>query len=249
MCTLDNSNLVDFIFPGVSSDPPPPPNYFLDQMILGPRNTDVSAMNDRILEQLLGDETVFYSGDSVIVEDGVDAHDARNNDIPAEFLQAVAAPGMPPGKLYLKLGCPVILLRNLNPAQGLCNGTRINVTCMANRVLEACLIGGKHDGKIVLILRISVILSDLLRHLNFSFKRQQFPVQLAFALTINKAQEQLVQYVGLDLRNPVFAHGQLYVALSHVTNSANVWILLPTRADSGDQVAGTTNAVYKDVLL
>ncbi|KIJ05188.1 hypothetical protein PAXINDRAFT_93785 [Paxillus involutus ATCC 200175] len=45
-------------------------------------------------------------------------------------------------------------------------------------------------------------------------RRRQFPVRLAFCMTINKSQGQSVQYVGLDLRTPVFSHGQLYVALS-----------------------------------
>jgi len=33
-------------------------------------------------------------------------------------------------------------------------------------------------------------------------------------MTINKSQGQSVEHVGVDLRTPVFSHGQLYVALS-----------------------------------
>ena len=50
--------------------------------------------------------------------------------------------------------------------------------------------------------------------LSFQLKRRQFPVHLAFSITINKAQGQSVRRVGIDLRVPVFSHGQLYVALS-----------------------------------
>ena len=39
-----------------------------------------------------------------------------------------------------------------------------------------------------------------------------FPLQLAFAMTINKAQGQTLRHVGLCLTEPVFTHGQLYVA-------------------------------------
>ncbi|KAJ7673893.1 hypothetical protein DFH06DRAFT_1173459 [Mycena polygramma] len=42
---------------------------------------------------------------------------------------------------------------------------------------------------------------------------RQFPVHLAFSMTINKSQGQSVDNIGLDLRTDVFAHGQLYVAL------------------------------------
>ena len=47
-------------------------------------------------------------------------------------------------------------------------------------------------------------------------------------MTINKAQGQSLQHVGLDLREPVFAHGQLYVTLSHATSSKHIKILLPS---------------------
>ncbi|KAF8901876.1 hypothetical protein CPB84DRAFT_1679351 [Gymnopilus junonius] len=79
----------------------------------------------------------------------------------------------------------------------------------------------------------------------FHFKRRQFPVRLAFALSINKAQGQSVRYVGINISVPVFAHGQLYVALSHATCKQNVKILLLDNAD----VRATKNIVYPEVLL
>jgi hypothetical protein len=45
--------------------------------------------------------------------------------------------------------------------------------------------------------------------MSFEFKRLQFPVWLAFAMTINKAQGQSLQVSGLNLENPCFSHGQL----------------------------------------
>ncbi|XP_063921237.1 uncharacterized protein LOC135136038 [Zophobas morio] len=52
--------------------------------------------------------------------------------------------------------------------------------------------------------------------LPFTFKRLQFPVRLAFAMTINKAQGQSLRVAGLNLGSPCFSHGQLYVACSRV---------------------------------
>ena len=78
----------------------------------------------------------------------------------------------------------------------------------------------------------------------FKFCCCQFPVRLAFALSINKAQGQSVKYVGLDVHVPVFAHGQLYVALSSATSCLRVKILLP---DPTDPL--TINVVHPEVLL
>jgi len=61
----------------------------------------------------------------------------------------------------------------------------------------------------------------------FKMRRRQFPVRVAFAMTMNKSQGQSLKKVGMDLRNPVFSHGQLYVALSRGTNKSGVKALLP----------------------
>ena len=59
----------------------------------------------------------------------------------------------------------------------------------------------------------------------FRFKRKQFPVRLSFAMTINKSQGQTIPNVGVYLPEPVFSHGQLYVALSRATATANIKVL------------------------
>ena len=77
------------------------------------------------------------------------------------------------------------------------------------------------------------------------FTRRQFPVRLCFAMTINKSQGQSVKYVGLDLRRPVFTHGQFYVGISRVTSVSNI------KAIWEDQVreAKSKNIVFPEVLL
>ena len=236
---------MEFIYPGINSVPPPPPDYFLNRMILAPQNVDVTSFNTKIIDVFHGDEHVYFSADSIVIEKGADS-DTRD-DIPPEFLHSINAPGIPPGEIALKTGALVILLRNLNPGLSLCNGTRMTILQMGDRILEVCLMGGDHDGEIALIPQLAVILTENIKDLMFQFKRRQFPLQLAFALTINKAQGQLVWYIGLDLRNPVFAHDQLYVALSRVTASHNVRVLL--LSDDPDGQSAMVNVVYKDLLI
>ena len=74
-------------------------------------------------------------------------------------------------------------------------------------------------------------------------RRRQFPVQLAFAMTMNKSQGQSLKHVGLDLRTPVFSHGQLYVGLSRCTSGNRLKILVKD-VDGGR----TGNVVYNEIL-
>lgn len=213
------SSLIDFIYPGVSSDPPPPSNYFLRRMILAPRNGDVDSINEEVLSRMTGKAVTYHSTDAIVTEAGADNSDAIEENVPVEVLRSLSASGLPPGELTLKRGCPLILLRNLAPARGLCNGTRMTLLRMSEHVLKVKLIGGDHDGDLAFIPRISLTPSGRSTGFSFMLRRRQFSVRLAFALTINKAQGQSADYVGLDLRVPVFTHGQLYVAFSRATSS------------------------------
>ncbi|GFU94231.1 ATP-dependent DNA helicase [Trichonephila clavipes] len=65
--------------------------------------------------------------------------------------------------------------------------------------------------------------------MSFEFKRLQFPVRLAFAMTINKAQGQSLQECGLNLENPCFSHGQLYVACSRIGKPSDLRTRWKTR--------------------
>ena len=82
--------------------------------------------------------------------------------------------------------------------------------------------------------------------LPFNFRWTQFPLRLAFAMTINKAQGQTLNYVGLCLKEPVFMHGQLYVALSRVTNAANLRMIVPDTEEA--RQGKIKNIVYSEVF-
>jgi hypothetical protein len=139
-------------------------------MILSPRNTDIHDINRKVLNAFPGEETVYCSADSVVYEAGADGHHhgqlpdpqapGRIEEIPVEFLNTLAPNGLPIHKLRLKIGAPVMILRNLSVEQGLCNGTRAVVVRMNNRVVEARILGGEHNGSIVLIPRLNLAPSD-----------------------------------------------------------------------------------------
>ena len=80
---------------------------------------------------------------------------------------------------------------------------------LKQNLIHAEVMTGPARGEIVFLPRIDFIPSDI--ELPFRLKRRQFPIRVAFAMTINKAQGQTLKKVGIYLRNTVFAHGQLYM--------------------------------------
>ena len=110
-------------------------------------------------------------------------------------------------------------------------------------MLEVCLIGGQHDGKTHFIPRIT--LSPPVEAIGFHLSRRQFPVRLAFAMTINKSQGQSVKYIGINFQTPVITHGQFYVAMSRCTSGNCVKVLFPDNSNN----TITKNIVYPEALL
>jgi ATP-dependent DNA helicase PIF1 len=175
------AELIDAVYPALSQNYHNA-NWLQDRPILAPKNEAVHEMTNQILDMLPGVSTEYKSIDTV-----VDADEVVN--FPQEFLNSLLPAGLPPHRLSLKVGSTIILLRNLDPRK-LCNGTRLYVKKMLGNVIEATIVTGKGECETVFIPRIPFILTDL----PFSFKRFQFPVRFAFAVSINKSQGQSIKY-------------------------------------------------------
>jgi len=160
------------------------------------------------------------------------------------FLDTIVASRLPHHKLRLKVGVPVMLLRNLDQQYGLCNGTRLIITRMGKYVLEAKVMTGSNAGEKVFIPRLSLTPSDI--RIPFKVKRKQFPLVVSFAMTINKSQGQSLRHVGIYLPTSVFSHGQLYVTLSRVTSREGLKMLITN--EDGEDVDEMSNVVYEEVF-
>ncbi|CAG8698277.1 3716_t:CDS:1, partial [Ambispora leptoticha] len=217
-------------------------DYIEDRAILTTKNIDVEKINDQILKSIPDKQVFEYkSADSIEEKEEVDS-----SLYTLEFLNSLTPSGMPPHELNLKIDVPVILLRNINPAEGLYNGTRLIIKNCYDYIFEAEILTGVNQGKKIFLPRIRLTPSDL--DLLFQLVRRQFPIKLSFAMTINKVQGQTIPIMGLYLPKSVFTHGQLYVALSRVQSKNNIKVLVEDRHKKEKEGIYTKNIVYREIF-
>lgn len=213
-----------------------------DTAILTPRNITVDEINNYLVSQVPGEEKEYFSADS-FAENEQDSEELKMS-YPLEYLNSLEFPSLPAHKLRLKVGVPVMLLRNLNQNEGLCNGTRLIVTHMGEKVIKTEMLTSTTKREPILLPRI--ILSPTESNHPFTLKRRQFPIRVCYAMTINKSQGQTLSNVSLYLPKPVFSHGQLYVALSRVTTPKGLKILDMSR--TGEKSRTIANIVYREAF-
>ncbi|GJT11589.1 DNA helicase [Tanacetum coccineum] len=245
LCIPDSStalaSLIEFIYDQKTLQRPTTTDL-QKKAIVCPKNEDADMINAEILALVNHEPHVYLSFDEAVPH----GNDGGETELlyPPEYLNSLNFAGFPPHRLEIKVGSPIILLRNLNISGGLCNGTRLIVTQLLSKVIEARIITGTRISEKVFLPRIPLINRDL--QLPFIFKRKQFPVKLCYAMTINKSQGQSLERIGIFLPQPVFAHGQLYVALSRATSPGGLKILIKQSPDDTKNM--TKNIVYKDFL-
>nr|XP_047122496.1 uncharacterized protein LOC100208098 [Hydra vulgaris] len=177
-CLLgENEPLVDKIF-GVAEE-----DDYAKRAILTPNNVDSLAINEEVLDRLPGVVKVYLSADSIETD-----YLNEINNFPVEFLNSLTPSGMPVHCLKLKIGAVIMLLRNLVLKAGLCNGTRLIVRALQNNYIDGQVLTGVSVGKRVFVPRVQLTQSD--SNLPFTLKRRQFPVRLAYSMTMNKSQRQ-----------------------------------------------------------
>ncbi|XP_024995918.1 uncharacterized protein LOC112529076 [Cynara cardunculus var. scolymus] len=104
------------------------PSYITERAILTPKNDMVQELNTFIMDMLPGEGKIYLSSDTVCK--GSVQTNEEDLLYPTEFLNGLQFNGVPNHEIQLKVGAPVMLLRNINQTEGLCNGTRLIVTLL-----------------------------------------------------------------------------------------------------------------------
>ena len=220
-------DLIEHTFPNLQSMSK---EELMGSAIFCPRNDDCWEINKICLNMLPGEARTYLSYDRVEDEDCVSAQ--------TELLNSRRPSGFPDHNLILKVGAPVMLLRNLQC--GLVNGTRMIIRAMHNKVLECEIMVGHRKGEIVFIPRIP--LYDRSNDYPWTMIRVQFCIRLCFSNTIHKSQGSSMQRVGIYVDKDLFAHGQLYVAVSRAMHASGLKCFI----EGGKSML--KNIVYKEIL-
>ncbi|KAF7821805.1 ATP-dependent DNA helicase PIF1-like [Senna tora] len=181
------------------------PSYMVEHAILTLTNEEVDKLNDRIIATYPGEDHILYSFDSV--------DDDPRNLYQQEFLNSISPSGMPPHVLRLKKGVPIMLLRNIDPKVGLCNGTRLLCRDFLPNVIDGKILIRQMKGDRVFIPQISLKPTEG-EHLPFQMTRRQFRVRLSLSLTINKSQGQMIPSVGgMESKHEA---AQVFMLMQHI---------------------------------
>ncbi|GJZ59383.1 ATP-dependent DNA helicase PIF1-like protein [Tanacetum coccineum] len=91
------------------------PTFFQERAILAPTHEVVDMINERMMGLIPGDETLYESSDSVSLVD----YDINFDEsiYTTDFLNGIKMPGLPKHAIKLKIGTPVMLMRNIDQKQ------------------------------------------------------------------------------------------------------------------------------------
>ncbi|PKA58987.1 ATP-dependent DNA helicase PIF1 [Apostasia shenzhenica] len=163
--------LIKEIYPNLNSKTLDP-NYLKTRAILAPRNEEVDYINNIVLSEIKSD-TKTYRSAHIIIPQNDEKYDKKNLYTP-EFLNSLTLLGLPPHSLQLKINTSILLLRNLDQSRGLCNGTKLIVKNLGQRVIEAQITKGSNIQENIIIPRISMTSNQ--NDMSFILKRKQLPI-------------------------------------------------------------------------
>jgi ATP-dependent DNA helicase PIF1 len=183
-------------------------------MILSLRLQDAAYINGFVMELIPGIQFSALASDVFSVDE---------NQLPSEYIATLAIPGAPAFDIPLKIGARYIIIKNY--AVGVVNGTLCKLVSFSRDIIHVKLLTGTRMNSVVMLPKCCFSVLPEASGLPHSFSRTQFPIAVAYCVTVHKSQGQTFNKVGLHFSSDAFAHGQLYVALSRTGSWRQIVVL------------------------
>lgn len=207
------------------------------------RNNQVAALDLRHLNQLHNPTATFSKGDLVITLTGTNAlaseiNQSRLNSLPSHdfYFDAVVSgkfdeKSFPTDKrLRLKQGAQIMMVKN-DPNKQWVNGSLGIIQKLSQDSIKVSFGGYSCPVDPMTWEKIDYDYSPADRKIEpvviGSFR--QYPIKLAWAITVHKSQGKTFDKVIIDLGNGAFAHGQAYVALSRCRSFQDIRLRTPIK--------------------
>ena len=187
------------------------------------KNAEVDEENMQMLSMLPGAEVVIAAQDNWLVDPGPQSDGRRFAERSME-VKAVAL-------LRLKVNAQVMLCKNI-PERGLSNGSRGVVAGFSG---ESPVV--RFDNGAVLVLERNECFAG---NRDGCFKRLQYPLKLAWAVTVHKSQGMTLSRASIQIGD-AFEVGQVYVALSRVSSLDGLFLV-------GGAIHPSVVKAHKDVV-
>jgi ATP-dependent DNA helicase PIF1 len=169
--TTSIRKLIDIVFPELNTYQDNS-ETMINRIILSPKNENVDFINAMLIEQFPGDSIKYYSFDEAI--------NPHAQSFDEDFFNTLTPNGVPPHELILKTNCPIILLRNINLSEGLCNGTRLLCKRFDRNIIDAEIAVGQYKNKRVFFYPVYHLC--LLKMIRVQFGSKELNSQFVYAL-------------------------------------------------------------------
>ncbi|KAG3241157.1 hypothetical protein PI124_g13971 [Phytophthora idaei] len=143
--------------------------WMVDEMYSDINNTEIA--ND----EYFANRTILTNSNAVVQRIN-EVVEQRLEGVSQEFLLTGSVEEDEEVNFFEQEGAPIMMMRNLNPDLGLCNGTRLRIVELKPHVIHATIMTGERQDQHVLIPRIVFISDGEAREFPFRLRRKQFPV-------------------------------------------------------------------------
>jgi ATP-dependent DNA helicase PIF1 len=221
-------------------------NIMHKSCILAATNAQVEYWNSEVQRLNTNETWTLLSRDNF--EECDDPHGFLKAMVTEQVMNECEDPGSaPPHKLLLKLHDICILMRAVSKSDKLATNTRVRVIGLSHNIVRVTTLDAV--GARIACLPRFVFSIKVTYGRSFHITRRQFPLRLAYSLTMNRSQGQTLDRVVVDLTRHCFMHGHLNVALSRIREASNIAVHISGNDyDSDNKMVITTNVVYPEIV-